>query len=142
MTWRSAFVMAGTATAGVNFFRSMGGAFGVAIFGAILSNRLNYYLPKFVPAESLAGINTSSLRAGPEALHSLPTGISDGVVNAFAQSLQSVYLYAAPLALVCFILAWLLPELALHGGRQPASARGSEAAVADEPKEAVLTAAD
>jgi EmrB/QacA subfamily drug resistance transporter len=41
----------GTATAGVNFFRSMGGAFGVAIFGSILNNRLNYNLPRLVPGQ-------------------------------------------------------------------------------------------
>ena len=62
-------------------------------------------------------------------------------LSAFAQSIQSIFLYGAPLALVCFVLAWLLPELALHSGRrQPA--RDSEAAVADEPQAAVLATAD
>ena len=39
----------GAATSGVTFFRSMGGAFGVAAFGTILNNRLDYYVPRNVP---------------------------------------------------------------------------------------------
>jgi len=36
----------GTATSASTFFRSIGGSFGVAIFGAIFANRLGFWLPK------------------------------------------------------------------------------------------------
>ena len=45
-----AFRDLGVATSSVTFFRSMGGAFGTAIFGAVLSTRLAHYL-----AEAFAG---------------------------------------------------------------------------------------
>jgi len=106
----------GAATASTGFFRSMGGALGVAMFGAVLSNRLNYYLPKFVPAEELGSIDTSALRGSPEMMRELPAAINSGVVDAFAQSMQSIFIVAAPLALLCFVLAWLLPELPLRAG--------------------------
>src|SRR5215210_1082624 len=44
----------GTATASVTFFRSMGGAIGVALFGAILNTRLPHHLAAVVPAAAQA----------------------------------------------------------------------------------------
>ena len=41
----------GTATAASTFFRSIGGSFGVAIFGAIFLNRLAYWLPRELACE-------------------------------------------------------------------------------------------
>ena len=62
----------GAATASTGFFRSMGGAFGVAIFGAILTNRLNHYLPQYLTPEQLASVDPQELRSSPEVLRSLP----------------------------------------------------------------------
>ena len=42
----------GAATASVAFFRSMGGAIGTALFGAILNTRLIRHLTEVVPAEA------------------------------------------------------------------------------------------
>lgn len=106
----------GAATASTSFFRSMGGAFGVAIFGAVLTNRLNHYLPQFVPAEQLETIDTSALRGSPETLRALPDLIHGGVIEAFARSIDTIFLFAAPLALFCFAMSWLLPELPLRAG--------------------------
>ena len=43
----------GTATSSSTFFRSIGGAFGVAVFGAIFNNRLAANLPKYLPPAAL-----------------------------------------------------------------------------------------
>src|SRR5262249_29687972 len=40
----------GAATASTTFFRSIGGSFGIAIFGAIFVNRLSYWLSRDMPA--------------------------------------------------------------------------------------------
>ena len=106
----------GTATAGVNFFRSMGGAFGVAIFGSILSNRLDYWLPRLVPAEALQGTDSAALTASPEVVQALPPAVLDGVTQAFANSLETVFLAAVPVALLAFAVSWLLREIPLRGG--------------------------
>ena len=42
----------GVATASVAFFRSMGGAIGTALFGAILNTRLTHHLAEVVPAQA------------------------------------------------------------------------------------------
>ncbi len=104
----------GTATGGVTFFRTMGGAFGVAIFGTVLNNRLNYHLPRLVPEGSLNGLDSRTLLSSPEQLAALPPEVLDGVREAFGNSLGTVFLLAVPLALLAFGLSWLLPHVALR----------------------------
>jgi len=97
----------GTATAGANFFRSMGAAFGVAISGAIVNNRLDYYLPRLVPPNSLNGIDAKTLTASPAQIYQLPADALHGVVEAFSKSVTTAFFWAAPAALLAFALTWL-----------------------------------
>ena len=101
----------GTATSATSFFRSMGGAFGVAIFGSIFNSRLAAYLSELVPGGQ---IDTSALRAGPEALRALPDDIRALVTDAFARALHVTFLWAIPVAAVGILLALALPERPLR----------------------------
>ena len=113
----------GTATAASTFFRSIGGSFGVAIFGAIFANRLGFWLHRDVPAKLLASAHLSAGRAGallqstPAQLNKLPPAIHKGLVDAFSSSLHTVYLWAVPFAIVAFLVSLLLREVPLreHG---------------------------
>ncbi len=104
----------GTATAGVNFFRSMGGAFGVAIFGSILSDRLDFYFPRFIPTEALQGLSAGALTSSPAHLRALAPEVLEGVRQAFAHSLHVVFLASIPVAVLAFGLSWLLQEKPLR----------------------------
>jgi EmrB/QacA subfamily drug resistance transporter len=128
----------GTATAGVNFFRSMGGAFGVAIFGSILANRLDYWLPRLVPAEALQGTNSEALTASPEVVQALPAPVLEGVTQAFANSLETVFLAAVPVALAAFAVSWLLREIPLRETNRVEPPHAIDEAA--EPKESSLVA--
>lgn len=103
----------GVATSGATLFRSIGGAVGTALFGAIFVNRLGVnltrYLPAGTPASELAGG-----QADPATLAKLPTDVHAGYVQAYAHSLQTVFLIAVPLAAIAFVLTWLLPEQPLR----------------------------
>jgi EmrB/QacA subfamily drug resistance transporter len=106
----------GAATSGVTFFRSMGGAFGVAIFGTILNNRLDHYVPTHVPAslmQQLGSPKGSDLARSRDVINALPDLARIGVIQSFADSLQIVFLVAVPLALLAFALTWLLREVPL-----------------------------
>jgi EmrB/QacA subfamily drug resistance transporter len=118
----------GAATSGVTFFRSMGGAFGVAMFGSILSNRLSYHLPRFVDLNELQGIGVRELTGSPERLRALPPEVLSGVHQAFSHSLETVFLLSVPLALVAFALSWLLPHVPLRERVAPGTrpAEGTE----------------
>ncbi|MDX6284974.1 MAG: hypothetical protein QOG53_459 [Frankiales bacterium] len=104
----------GVATASVTFFRAMGGAFGVAIFGAIFNSQLNHWLGKLVPAAAGKAISTGNLTASPEAVHRLPPPILDGVLQGFVHALHTLFLVGTPVAAVSFFLALMLKEVRLR----------------------------
>jgi MFS family permease len=103
----------GVATSSNTFFRSMGGAMGVAVFGAILTNQLSSYLVAHTPPgptreallHALANGNTSQVPKSAAA-HTL-------IVNGYVHAIQTVFLWAVPIAVIGFLLSWLLPEIRL-----------------------------
>ena len=103
----------GVATAGSTFFRSIGGSFGTAIFGAIFSNVLVGNL-----AGHLHGIRLpagfSSAGVTPAMLDLLPTAVRHGFVAGYAESIQTVFLVAAPIAFLAFLATWLIPQVELR----------------------------
>ncbi|HYX79941.1 MAG TPA: MDR family MFS transporter [Actinomycetota bacterium] len=103
----------GTATATETFTRSMGGAFGVAVYGAIFNNRFAFNLAQMLP-RAVASVDAARLQGSPQAIHALPPGIRHGVLLALARSIHVVFLAAAPLAVLAFLVTWLLPERPLR----------------------------
>ena len=77
--------MLGVATSGSTLFRSIGGSLGTAILGAIFSGRL--------AAEVAAG---------------------DSQTRAFTDALHVVFLVAAGVVVIAFLLSWLIPEAPLR----------------------------
>jgi EmrB/QacA subfamily drug resistance transporter len=101
----------GTATSGVTFFRTLGGSFGASIMGSIFSNELK---GRLVTALTSARVPPSAV-ASPELVHKLPAPARDAVVAAYAQSLQHIFLFAVPVAVVGFLLALFLPQVTMRG---------------------------
>jgi EmrB/QacA subfamily drug resistance transporter len=118
----------GTATSSTAFFRSIGGSFGVAIFGAIFSNRLGYWLPRTMPPKvNLHGGSAGTLlHSSPAQLKALPAAVHSGLVEAFARSLHAVFLWAVPFGILAFLVALTLREMPL---REHAEAEGAELAL-------------
>jgi EmrB/QacA subfamily drug resistance transporter len=98
----------GIATASANLFRSLGGSVGVAVFGAIFAGRLD------------GPVDAHTLQASPEALHALPASAQDGIAQAVAHALQTVFLVAAPIALVALAIVLALKEVPLRSAQPPA----------------------
>jgi hypothetical protein len=88
----------------------MGASFGVAIFGAILNNRLSFYLPRFVPARAAKGIDPRSLVASPADIRKLPAVVQHGVIESFSRSIHVTFLWGLPLLVVAFAVTFLLRE--------------------------------
>jgi EmrB/QacA subfamily drug resistance transporter len=96
----------GIATASANLFRALGGAVGVAVFGAIFAGKLG----------SGPGVD-------PAGVHSAPVAVAD--------ALQTVFAIAAPVALAAAVAVLFLREVPLRGpGAQP---REKQAAPAGRP---------
>jgi EmrB/QacA subfamily drug resistance transporter len=120
----------GSATSSVTFFRTMGGAFGTAIFGAVLTNRLARYLAESGSGGQLpAGADESSMANNVQAIQALPPEIKQVVLDAWVRSVHDLFLVALPFALVAFVLAFFIPELELQqadtaaADTEPAQAR-------------------
>jgi EmrB/QacA subfamily drug resistance transporter len=102
----------GVATSTATFFRSVGGSFGVAVFGAIFATRLTDALrglPHNVTARLGSGIHIS-----PEQAKHLPPKIHHDFLQAFAHALHGVFLWGTAVAAVAFLLTWWLKEVPLR----------------------------
>ena len=106
----------GVATSGATFFRSIGASFGVAIFGTIFASRLGDKLTDALRGTSLPpGVTPDGLESDPRGISQLPPAVRPEALHAYASSITDVFLYAAPVALVGFVLAWFLKEDKLRG---------------------------
>jgi EmrB/QacA subfamily drug resistance transporter len=104
----------GSATSSVTFFRSMGGAFGTAIFGAVLTGRLGHHLAEAGSAVGLpAGADEAQIANNVQAIQALPDAAREVVVGAWVNSLQEVFYVALPFVVLSFVIAWFIPELRL-----------------------------
>jgi EmrB/QacA subfamily drug resistance transporter len=117
----------GVATASVTFFRSMGGAVGTALFGAILNTRLAHHLAAVIPPGSgaQAGAAAGSVN-DVTAIQSLPEPVHTWVLTAFTQAMDDLFLVAVPFLVVGLVLALLMREKPL-GGRETAAPVTSDA---------------
>ena len=101
----------GVATATATLFRSMGGAIGVPIFGAIFANQLSSHLAAKLPPGAVGALPA---HLGPQQIDRLPPAIRDPYVAAYASSLKPVFLIAGVIAALGFLVTWLLEERPLR----------------------------
>jgi EmrB/QacA subfamily drug resistance transporter len=120
----------GVATSGATLFRSIGGSVGTAVLGSIFSNRLSALLTAHLPArarESLGAggsvtLNTSKLAKLPAPIHTI-------FLNAFTTALSTVFVVAAGVAAVAFLLSWLLEQRTLRESVTAATGLGESFAM-------------
>ncbi|WP_369388913.1 DHA2 family efflux MFS transporter permease subunit [Streptomyces sp. CG1] len=106
----------GVATSGATFFRSIGASFGVAIFGTVFAGRLGDKLTAAFKGVSLPpGVSANALKSDPRGIAALPPALRPAALHAYASAITDVFLYAAPVALLGFLLAWFLKEDRLRG---------------------------
>lgn len=126
----------GVATSSSQFFRSMGGTVGTALYGTILSNRLAHNLAERLPPGA-APTGGGDIAKSPERIAALPPAIRADVVASFVDALHVVFLAATPVVAVAFVLTFFIKELPLRGhGPAPGEAQqpsAEEAAAAAAP---------
>jgi EmrB/QacA subfamily drug resistance transporter len=107
--------MVGTATSTNNYFREVGAALGVAIFGTIFTNNLSGKLTAvFTDAgASAADAGNATATLDPQAMEALPESVRDGIVTAYADSLAPVFWYLVPFIAAAFLLALFLKQVPL-----------------------------
>jgi len=98
----------GVATSGSTMFRSIGGAIGVSLFGAIFANRLHTELAQLLPANVHLPTTTS-----PAAIRALPPDVHASYVHALTAALSPVFGVAAVVSFAGFLLSLFLPDIPL-----------------------------
>ncbi|GGV58433.1 MFS transporter [Streptomyces longisporoflavus] len=115
----------GTATSGVTFFRTLGSSFGTAVFGTIYANTLKPNLTDGVAAAARDGNVDPAVVAkaaqSPQGLHGLPPEAAAPVIEAYADTLHTVFLWTVPVALLGFLVALFLKQVRLRDSARMSS---------------------
>ena len=102
----------GVATSTSFLARQMGGTIALAALGGLLNNRLAHWIPRLTPTD--ADLDLETLRGTPEKIRELAPAVSDGVIDAFARSLSTVFWCLVPVGVAWLVLAVLLPDRPLR----------------------------
>ncbi|MFJ8647625.1 MDR family MFS transporter [Streptomyces sp. NPDC093546] len=116
----------GTATSGVTFFRTLGMSFGTAVFGTIYANALGPNLRQGVgeaaavaadvpdPAEAADAAALGRAALSPQGVHGLPAEQAAPLIEAYADTLHTVFLWTVPVAVVGFAVSLFLRQVRLR----------------------------
>jgi EmrB/QacA subfamily drug resistance transporter len=99
----------GAGTAASTFFRSLGGAVGVAALGAVLTNKL---AALGGGASGGSGVSIND----PASIKKLPPAAQDFIHHLFVNALHPIFLIAGVVAALAVILSLALPDHELKGG--------------------------
>ena len=118
----AAFPDMGVATSSVNFFRTLGSAFGVALFGVVVRTQLNTTIEERLPGSDLAA--DGELLGSPAAIRQLPAEQFEAVADGVASGVGMVFVAAVPIMALALVLAWFLEEIPLRDelGPEPVTA--------------------
>ncbi|MEW2384461.1 MDR family MFS transporter [Micromonospora sp. NPDC047707] len=134
----------GAGTSSATFFRSLGGSFGVAILGAVLSSRLTSELAGRLPGAiaQLPPEQRAAVAAGggadvsvndPATILALPGPVRAAVQTSFVEALDLVFLTAGLVAIVAVLVTLALPDDKLRGAGPEGATGGTDGLGGDAP---------
>jgi len=127
----------GVASSAATFFRSIGGSFGVSLFGAIFNRTLTDDLTSRLGPKVATTVSSGGQLAGlsPDKLKAIPLPILNALLHGIATATSSVFFSAMFIAALVPIAAVFIKQVPLRG-RAPADAASIE------PAEPQLVAAE
>jgi EmrB/QacA subfamily drug resistance transporter len=97
----------GSGSSLIAFFRSMGGAVGVAVLGAVLAHKASTAIASGLAD---AGIKSGGTGDSVPSISSLPPAVAHIVEHAYGSGIAEIFLVAAPLGLVAMLAVSLMDE--------------------------------
>jgi EmrB/QacA subfamily drug resistance transporter len=104
----------GVATSAATLFRSIGGSVGTAVLGSIFASHLTHSLAAKLPAAAAARGLAGGAQVNPAALRALPAPIHQAYVAAFTDSLSLLFVVAAGIGAVAFVLTFFIRQVPLR----------------------------
>ncbi|SCL57331.1 drug resistance transporter, EmrB/QacA subfamily [Micromonospora citrea] len=134
----------GAGTSAATFFRSLGGSFGVAILGAVLSSRLTSELAGRLPGAiaqlppqqqaAVAASGGADVSVNdPATILALPAPVRAAVQAAFVESLHLVFLTTGLIAIVAVLVTLALPNEKLRGAGPGGATGGTDGLGGEAP---------
>ncbi|MDO9410290.1 MDR family MFS transporter [Patulibacter sp.] len=125
----------GAGSALIAFFRSLGGAIGVSVLGAILGSKVASTTADGLAEQGIPSAGAPSGGSIPD-VGALPGPVREIVEHAYGTGVAEIFLIAAPLGVVAFIAVWFLREKALgtKSGIELAAEQAQDGAASDEPE--------
>ncbi|WP_026321394.1 MDR family MFS transporter [Salinispora fenicalii] len=111
----------GAASGAATFFRSIGGSFGISLFGAVFASRL-----ADSPGGGIFGGGEAGAAMDLVKLRELPEAVRELVLGGLADAISHVFLWALLFTLVVPVLAWLIREIPLRTENIPVPAGEAE----------------
>ncbi|MGE5826922.1 MAG: MDR family MFS transporter [Micromonosporaceae bacterium] len=111
----------GVASSAATFFRSIGGSFGVSLFGAIFARRLHDDVAARLGSGVADQMTGAGGRVDPSKLHLLPPPTLSALLHGIASALSHVFVWAIPFAAAVAVLALFVKEETLRGSPTEAS---------------------
>jgi EmrB/QacA subfamily drug resistance transporter len=108
----------GSATSTNSFLRTLGGAIGAALFGAILTARLDVYIDRqaaSLPPGTVIDANDV------QAIQGLAEPAKTDVLIAYTHALTDIFLAAIPIMLIAFVIILFFREIPLRSGASSSS---------------------
>ncbi|NML53987.1 MFS transporter [Streptomyces sp. R302] len=106
----------GAASSVVTFFRSLGGAIGVSALGAVMAHRVTDYVKEGIAElgpKAAAAVGQGGPGGAIPDMDTLPGPIRTVFESAYGHGVGDVFLYAAPFALLAFLVTLFIKEVAL-----------------------------
>ncbi|MEU9483952.1 MDR family MFS transporter [Streptomyces decoyicus] len=121
----------GVGSSSATLFRTIGGSFGVAIFGAIFTHQVQATMVERI-GKAGEKMTSGGAQMDPKGLAKLPPMVKDAYAHAVATGTHHVFLWGAAISIVGFAAAWFLKEVPLRGGpAKPAESPAEGDAPAD-----------
>ncbi len=116
----------GVATSVSAFIRSLGGALGVAVAGAVVAVRLRSLLPASWTHSTTTG-GTTPLEMGVQQIGQIPPAQRDLLMHAYRHAIATTFFAGATIAALAFVIVLFLPERPLRSSTPVENPKPKEA---------------
>ncbi|HZM78449.1 MAG TPA: MDR family MFS transporter [Candidatus Limnocylindrales bacterium] len=112
----------GVASSTATFARSIGGSFGVALFGAVFTDRMKDDITKSLGGQAAKMVDQGGGGFQPGQLDQLQPVVKNGLLHAIAYGTSGLFWWALGFAILIPVLAWFIKEVPLRTSSDHAQA--------------------
>ncbi|WP_203914970.1 MDR family MFS transporter [Rhizocola hellebori] len=109
----------GVASSTATFARSIGGSLGVALFGAVFTDRMKDDITASLGAPAAKMVDEAGGNFQPDQLAQLAPQVKHGLLHAISFGISGLFWWALAFAIVIPVLAWFIKEVPLRATNDP-----------------------